>query len=108
DKVEALSSTMRSALHEHPVPDLPVYNKAGKKAATGLITCPTCHNPHQWDPASTAKGSGKNIEGDVRTSFLRVSNTESFTCADCHGPDSLYRYKYFHSESTHKKQNISR
>jgi predicted CXXCH cytochrome family protein len=105
DKVEALSSTMRSALHEHPVPDLPVYNKAGKKAAIGLITCPTCHNPHQWDPASTAEGPGKNIEGDVRTSFLRVSNTESFTCADCHGLDSLYRYKYFHSESTHKKQN---
>jgi hypothetical protein len=104
DKVEALSSTMRSALRGHPVPDFPVYNKAGKKVEVGLITCPTCHNPHQWDPAKTAKGSGKNTEGDVRTSFLRVSKTESFACADCHGPDSLYRYKYFHSESTHKKR----
>lgn len=59
DKVEALSSPVRTAIHEHPVPDLPVYNKAGKKAAVGMITCPTCHNPHQWSPANTARGSAK-------------------------------------------------
>lgn len=108
DTVQVLSSPLRSALLGRSVPDLPVYNKAGKKEEIGLITCSTCHNPHQWDPASATKGSGKNTEGDVRTSFLRASRTESIPCADCHGPDSIYRYKYFHSESTHKKENISR
>lgn len=103
DNVRALSNTLRTAIYGRPMQNLPVYDKAGKQAAVGVITCPSCHNPHQWDPARDARGAGKNVEGDVRTSFLRIQNSKSFTCADCHGADSLFRYKYFHSKSTHRE-----
>ena len=36
------------------------------------------------------------VEGNVMTSFLRDAATDEFLCADCHGHDSLFRYKYFH------------
>lgn len=79
-----------------------MYGTDGLPAAHGVITCASCHNPHQWSAAKPAEGPGKNCEGDVRSSFLRVSNSESFLCADCHGRDALFRYKYFHGKSTHK------
>jgi hypothetical protein len=74
----------------------PLFDLDGKSAEAGVISCPTCHDPHQWNANKTGKGSGKNLEGDVRNSFLRHSSTEYFICADCHAEDSLYRYKYFH------------
>jgi predicted CXXCH cytochrome family protein len=88
-------------------PKLPVYNSDGEKAAAGVISCASCHNPHQWDPEQQAKGPGKPVEGDVRNSFLRLRHTESFICANCHGKDSLFRYKYFHSDSTHQQHRLS-
>lgn len=75
---------------------VPVFNKLGKHVEAGLISCMTCHDPHRWDADRSMAGSGKNEEGDVGNSFLRHANSENFLCADCHGEDSIYRYKYFH------------
>ncbi len=75
---------------------LPVHTEEGVSENVGVITCATCHGVHQWDAAKNQAGDGENIEGDARNSFLRHSNTEYFLCADCHGDESLYRYKFFH------------
>lgn len=84
---------------------LPVYSHNGKKAKIGFITCPTCHNVHQWKAGKPNKGPGKNEEGDVFSSFLRLDTTEDMLCADCHGPDSIFRYKYFHGVDFKNRQD---
>ncbi len=75
---------------------LPVFSESGRQALTGYISCPTCHNVHQWRPDTNEAGSGKNEEGDVFSSFLRTDSSEGILCADCHDLDSIFRYKYFH------------
>lgn len=81
----------------------PVFTRDGKAVEVGMITCLTCHDPHQWNAAKAKGGTGENREGDVRNSFLRHANTEYFVCSDCHGEDSLYRYKYFHWSKSRPK-----
>lgn len=93
---EELRDERSDSLKQH----IPVYSADGEKALIGTISCPSCHNPHQWRADSTERGNGRNEEGDVSSSFLRLSTTEGFLCADCHGLESLYRYKYYHGEST--------
>ena len=65
---------------------LPLFDKTGKASAQGrLVTCASCHNVHQWMPGQSVKGPGKNLEGDGRSSFLRiVDDGESTLCLDCH------------------------
>lgn len=82
----------------------PVFSKDGKEVKTGVINCMTCHNVHQWSSKHSKAGIGKNREGDVRNSFLRHDATEYFLCSDCHGEDSLYRYKYFHWDKSRAKK----
>lgn len=89
-------------LKDH-LPEIPVFNEKGKHARVGLITCLSCHNPHQWLPEKNKKGKGKNLEGDAMSSFLRNKNTELIVCGDCHGADAIFRYKYFHGETSRKK-----
>lgn len=83
---------------------LPVFTLEGARTTSGVVTCPTCHNVHQWKPGSE-EGPGKNEEGDARSSFLRGTSDFSL-CADCHGLDSLFRYKYFHGESSRRKHKL--
>ena len=83
----------------------PVFTDEGKTADTGKISCLTCHDPHQWDARQPRAGNGTNREGDVSSSFLRHSGTEYFICSDCHGEDSLYRYKYFHWPKSRSKKD---
>lgn len=87
---------------------LPVYNEKGVKSSMGGVACPTCHNVHKWSPGKDKKGPGKNTEGDVSNSFLRVGHSSNMVCADCHGKEALFRYKYFHSPTSHKKYWFSR
>ncbi len=83
-------------------PAYPPYNNDGELVDTGDLTCPTCHNLHKWDPKKDAKGSGKNVEGWVNTSFLRKDVVYEF-CIDCHSYDALYRTKYFHTPRAREK-----
>jgi predicted CXXCH cytochrome family protein len=73
----------------------PLYNELGEEINVGNISCPSCHNAHQWSPLVKQKGAGKNLEGNATTSFLRNVSYNNI-CIDCHGLDALFRYKYFH------------
>jgi len=84
-----------------------VFTKDGRKSNAGLITCPTCHNAHQWSFGKEEEGPGKNIEGDSRSSFLR-NHSEFALCANCHGLDSLFRYKYFHDGASRLNYRLYR
>ncbi len=74
----------------------PLYdNGTGEFASVGDISCPSCHDVHQWDPRFDTKGNGINVEGTATNSFLRTQ-TYSLLCIDCHGLDALFRFKYYH------------
>ncbi len=74
----------------------PIYDSEGKLINVGNISCPSCHNAHQWSPIVKEKGIGKNLEGNATNSFLRNVSYNNI-CIDCHGLDAIFRYKYFHS-----------
>jgi len=78
---------------------IPLFDKEGKRTDLGLISCPTCHNPHQWDGTKIGKGPGVETEGTSMSSFLRKTTVGNIVCADCHGLDGLFRYQYFHSKT---------
>ncbi len=79
----------------------PIYDKEGNEVQAGVITCATCHEPHIWAPGIDKKGPGKPTEGTNRTSFLRFKSSKNI-CRNCHGLDSLQKFKYFHSPSSRK------
>ena len=82
----------------------PLFDKTtGVPVVVGEISCPTCHNVHQWSPDSHARGQGVNLEGNATNSFLRAQPA-SLMCIDCHGGDALFRFKFFHDPKERKKQ----
>lgn len=97
-EVMVWASALRARFGAKSAADLPVFDDQGRSELRGVITCLTCHDPHRWDPRVPREGPGGNTEGDVLTSFLRTSNSAHFVCADCHGKDALFRYKYFHGK----------
>ena len=66
----------------------PLYDETGQEKNVGNISCPSCHNAHQWGPLPKDRGIRKY-------KFLRNMSADTF-CADCHGPDAIFRYLYFH------------
>lgn len=75
---------------------LPLFDRqTGERTDVENISCPSCHNAHQWDPQVPSAGKGKNVEGDATTSFLRATSSVRL-CKDCHGLDALFRYKFYH------------
>jgi len=78
-------------------PAYPPYDTSGHISPTGNLTCPTCHNPHQWDRSKFEKGPGKNMDGSIQNAFLREGFIYDF-CIDCHGYDTLWRVKYYHTD----------
>jgi len=85
----------------------PLFDPQGHVADIGVISCPTCHNPHRWSPVIMGFGPGENEEGNSRTSFLR-NRSKLALCSNCHGMDALFRYKYFHGESSREKHLLYR
>ncbi len=81
----------------------PVYDEKGRKVDAGILSCPTCHNPHIWSALKPAPGNGKPMEGTARNSFLRFKSKNNI-CRNCHGLDSLIKYKYFHTNRVRKTQ----
>ncbi len=74
----------------------PLFDKAtGQLITVGNISCPSCHNAHQWSSGIPSEGNGFKIEGSADNSFLRVQS-RNLPCMDCHGPDGLFKYLYFH------------
>lgn len=100
-EVKLWSPEQRARFKARAGTGMPVYQD-GKPDSSGAVSCATCHEPHQWSALKSAEGPGKNLEGDTGSSFLRLASSEDFVCADCHGPDALFRYKYFHGKSSHK------
>jgi hypothetical protein len=93
------SNSMRATGRErYLLPDIPVFNSRGNRSIVGKLRCASCHNPHVWDAENPRPGKGKNIEGDVTNSFLRNTSSSQIICADCHGEDAIFRYKYFHGD----------
>ncbi len=75
---------------------LPLFDGAsGEPVRVGNLSCPSCHNAHQWKQGAPAAAAGQEVEGDATNSFLR-SRARDTLCKDCHGPDALFRYKFFH------------
>ncbi|MFH1289066.1 MAG: cytochrome c3 family protein [bacterium] len=74
---------------------LPLFDKGnGSRVTSGIISCGSCHNPHQWEAGKPNNAPGENTEGTASNSFLRKKD---FTlCADCHRFDTIFRYKYYH------------
>ncbi|MDH3974985.1 MAG: cytochrome c3 family protein [Deltaproteobacteria bacterium] len=80
----------------------PVFEIDGKRTKTGIITCPTCHNPHLWSPDNPDYGPGTATEGNSTNSFLRGVSDVAF-CSNCHGFDAIFRFKYYHSSTSRKR-----
>ena len=108
DKVTAWSQQLRQGLRPASRIALPVFDEQGHPDTTGKIDCATCHDAHQWDAGHPGPGPGRNTEGDAANSFLRLPDSRAFLCADCHGLDSLYRYKYFHADKAHVEHPLAR
>lgn len=83
---------------------IPIWGDIKRKPVTvGNISCPSCHNVHQWDPISFNDGAGINLEGNATNSFLRPQ-VHSKICNQCHGLDALFRFKFFHKVDARVKQ----
>jgi predicted CXXCH cytochrome family protein len=77
-----------------------IFDEKGKEVNVGNLSCPSCHNAHQWSPENpTAKD---DPERKLTGKFLR---TESYNmvCMDCHGLDALLKYEYFHDPDKRTK-----
>lgn len=79
-------------------PAFPVFDpETGRRQNAGAMSCPSCHQAHQWNVRAAEAGHGEPAEGDALTSFLR-SRSLALPCKDCHGRDALYLYQHFHDE----------
>jgi len=75
---------------------LPLFDKAtGERVTVGNLSCASCHNAHQWDSSLPSKGKGIAVDGSALNSFLRTTS-QHLMCKDCHGPEALFKYLYFH------------
>jgi predicted CXXCH cytochrome family protein len=82
--------------HKGDVGYFPLFQKSyGEPVKSAHISCPSCHNVHQWKPGSRTQGKGVNVEGDATNSFLR-ERSSIVPCKDCHGGEAIFKYKYFH------------
>ena len=91
-QVVAWSQEIRGTIFSNTPGEMPVFDKNGHQARVGNIGCPTCHNVH----VETAEGRPDHLKG----LHLRMPEFVEPLCADCHGPDSLFLYKFFHSQAS--------
>jgi formate-dependent nitrite reductase cytochrome c552 subunit len=73
---------------------MPVYDEHGRQARVGNIGCGTCHDVHR----EVAEGRPDHLKG----LHLRMPEFVEPLCADCHGPEALFKYKFFHSEASRR------
>jgi len=83
--------------------DFPLFDRDKPNKDFGFVDCFTCHDPHKWSfRDDLAKPNSENDEGDYMTSFLRNPSQETL-CTDCHGPNTLWKYNYFHDPVKRKR-----
>jgi predicted CXXCH cytochrome family protein len=92
DHVVAWSQDIRGTIFSNTPGEMPVFDKNARQARVGNIGCPTCHNVH----VETAEGRPSHLKG----LHLRMPEFVEPLCADCHGPESLFLYKFFHSQAS--------
>lgn len=70
---------------------LPLFDQQGQRQTTGKMACPTCHEPHRWDPTSDKPHEKPVVgEGNSRNSFLRLPNAPaSQLCEECHADQAM-------------------
>ena len=74
----------------------PLFNAgSGKPANEGNLSCPSCHNAHQWNSQIHFKGNGRNLEGTLADSFLRPRAFFEY-CKECHPKDAKSKFESFH------------
>jgi predicted CXXCH cytochrome family protein len=80
----------------------PLFDHQGQSRRVGDIGCPSCHNAHQGaaPPKATQPPDAGAWPRGFR--FLRTGSAHMI-CAECHGPESLYRYLYFHDPERRKR-----
>lgn len=83
--------------------DFPLYADNGSRSLSGNIVCSTCHDAHVWDRNDPGAAPGVPSEGTIANSFLRSYVSFSF-CAQCHGEETLYRFRFYHTERGRVKQ----
>ena len=85
----------------------PIFDEDGREKTVGDISCPSCHNVHQWGPFVNERKEAKNPEktgrGRTKYKFLRNMSYDT-VCADCHGREGLFRYLYFHDPDKRLKR----
>ena len=81
---------------DRPTGYIKIFDSHWKESQVGDLSCSSCHSFYQWDHRASAPGSGRNVEGDAETSFLRAPR-DKLVCTDCHGQTAIWRYLYFHS-----------
>jgi len=105
-QVKIWSTKLREAIYDKKMPSTLVFDEQGRRSDFGAINCASCHNPHQWQADKKQAANGELKEGDAMNSFLRSNNSRNIVCQDCHGNESIYRYKYFHTQEAHKKHHM--
>jgi predicted CXXCH cytochrome family protein len=93
-QVVAWSQEIRGTIFSNTPGEMPVFDANGHQARVGNIGCPTCHNVHR----ERAEGRPEHLPGR----HLRLAEFVEPLCADCHGPDSLFLYKFFHSQASRR------
>ena len=91
-EVFAWSQKPRQTMRSNAAAAMPVHDEQGHSAIVGSITCATCHDVHR----ERAKGRRDDLPG----LHLRLPEIVEPLCADCHGPESLFLYKFFHSPAS--------
>lgn len=91
-EVVAWSQEVRNLVRGHSPAEMPVFDELSHQARVGSIGCPTCHNPHR----ERAAGRPEHLPG----LFLRMPEFVEPLCADCHGKESIFLYKFFHSPAS--------
>ncbi len=81
------------------------HGRSGEIVTSGNISCPSCHNVHQWDPEVRRRGRGSNVEGDAGNRFLRPRAAFEI-CRSCHKADADARIKYYHDAGRRKFRSI--
>lgn len=62
------------------------------------VACITCHDNHQWSRASEQPSPA--LDHVEVKDFLKGREVAETVCANCHGGEALYLYRYFHREAT--------